>query len=702
MPRWAGSELPRSSFARSARFLSLSKYAIILPVKSTRRWQIIALGALILGATALRFYRLNAQDIWGDEAFSIALSQQPLNVIVAGAADTHPPFYPLLLFGWLKLVGASAFAARALSAWIGVLAVPLIFVLAKRLTARPRVPWLAALLLALSPLLLYYSQETRMYEWVAVLSLWSVYLMLTLTQRGQASKPALGANRPTIFYLAITLLALYTHYSAFFVLAAENIFALIRFGKNRAAWLRWSGAQVLLIAAYIPWVVAQTAFLRGKASGRFSEWGWRGIEMIFGKTFLAFASGLTVDAPLAQVAGALFLIFAALGVWAIVAASKAAAQSDTNRSETDSANRLTEFLPVLGGRLQRSPALLAPIYFIVPVLIAYLVNPIMPFFFERYVLVALPGFILTIAFGLDYMAERSPRAFIGISGVIILLNAFALSNYYFDEAYAKGKYGQMMAYISANAQPGDAIILNNPLQKPLYDYYAPRNIPADYLPNGGVALEDPSSQQQLEALAKQSPRLWLVMFGNPAEYDPTNYLGRWLGAHAFKTYFGGFVDARLTLYVMPSAQPAIRRALNFTLGTNIRLTGYDLDRREVFPGQALQLTLHWQATAPIAQRYKVFAHVIGGVNPATRTPVWAQMDNEPMGDSHPTNAWQVGEPIDDRYGLMLPADIPPGDYLIEIGMYAAATQERLAVFDATGARLPDDRVVLGAARVIER
>ena len=145
-------------------------------------WQKIALLSLILVAAALRLYRLEAQDIWGDEAFSIFLSQQPFHVVIAGGADTHPPFYPALLFFWLELVGSSAFATRALSAFVGTLTVPLIFVLAKRLSARPGVPWFAAILAAISPLMIYYSQETRMYELVAILSLASMYCLTTIPQ----------------------------------------------------------------------------------------------------------------------------------------------------------------------------------------------------------------------------------------------------------------------------------------------------------------------------------------------------------------------------------------------------------------------------------------------------------------------------------------------------------------------------------------
>ncbi|MDE3090231.1 MAG: glycosyltransferase family 39 protein [Chloroflexota bacterium] len=680
-------------------------------MKQAKRLELVALLCLILLAAALRLYRLDAQDIWGDEAFSISLSQQPLSTVIAGAADTHPPLYPLLLFFWLRLVGSSAFATRALSALTGILAIPLIFVIAKRLIpSRPRVAhadfagsaaWFAALLAAVSPLLIYYSQETRMYEPVAVLALASTYFAARVIEAShpERSHPERNAVKSKdaflrAAYFVSTALALYTHYSAFFVLAAQNVFALARLRKDRAALTRWALLQLALVAAYIPWIIVQTSFLRGKASERFDEWGWRGIEMIFGKTFLAFSAGLTVDFPIAQIAAVIFLVLAALGMFAL------------------SRNRGRAFTPVSPesgiGRERPSAnqiqiARLAPLCFIVPVVIAYAINPIMPFFFERYVLVALPGFIVTVALGLDFVARRSTRAAVGIAGILVIVSAFSLWNYYFNDAYAKGKYGQMMAYVASHAQPGDALILNNPLQKPLYNYYAPRGITAFYFPDG-APLEDPQTRQQFEIVAHSHPRLWLVMFGNPAEYDPTGYLERWLGANAFKSFSRGFVDAGLGLYDMPAAA-TIQRPLRATLGENIRLVGYDLDRAQIAPGETLQLTLHWQATAPIAARYKVFTHLIaeatsvGAMNPLTQSPVWAQMDSEPVGGSRPTTTWQAGETIDDRYGLQIPPNTPPGEYTLEVGMYDPATLARLPARDESGARVAEDRVVLGTVRI---
>ncbi len=631
---------------------------------------VLALVLLILLAAGLRFYRLSAQDIWGDEAFSISLSLRPIEQVVAGGADTHPPFYPVLLFFWLKLVGspsgaAGAFLTRALSALMGVLVIPLLFVFAGRLTNR-RAAWLAAGLAAISPLLIYYSQETRMYELVALLALASAFFGARLVD----STPPVSRTRDIVAYVLSTALAFYTHYSAFFVWVAENLFAFIRLRRDRAPLVRWALLQATLLAAYGPWVVVQSAFLQGKGNMRLDEWSWRGVELVLGKTALAFAAGLTLDNPFVQIAAALFLILAALGAWAAA--------------------------PRPGERPGKWLALLA---FLVPMLIAWVVNPIMPFFFERYVLVALPPFYALVALGLDHLARRWPYAVVPAATLCVLISGASLSNYYWNDAYAKGKYGQMMAYVQEHAQAGDALLLNNPLQKPLFDYYRPGSLPAFFLPED-APLEDPRTRQQLDDIAHAHKRLWLVMFGNPVEYDPTGYLERWLGAHAFKSLANGYIDASLSLYVMPSATPVVRHPVGATFAESIQLLGYALDSAEVSPGQVVQLTLDWETSAPIEKRYKVFTHLIGLENPATQSPVWAQMDGEPVGGSRPTAQWQPGETIHDLYGLAVPPNAPRGEYLLEIGMYDPVTLVRLPARDAGGTQLPDDRVVLGTVRVI--
>ncbi|MBI3913421.1 MAG: hypothetical protein HY327_04445, partial [Chloroflexi bacterium] len=418
---------------------------------------------------------------------------------------------------------------------------------------------------------------------------------------------------------------------------------------------------------------------------RFDEWSARGVELIFGKTALAFSAGLTLESPVLQATAIAFFALLGLGIvsgWISGWMSSRAGQ--------------------MGGGERGSPStLIAPLYFFVPLIVAFIVNPILPFFFERYVLVALPGFLLTAALGLEFLARKSNALAISALALLLVSNFQSLNNYYFDDAYAKGKYGQMMAYVSAHAQPGDALVLNNPLQKPLYRYYAPRDLPSFFLPDD-APLEDPSSRAQLEKITREHARVWLVMFGNPAEYDPTNYLQRTLGANAHKAFQQGFVDAALSLYLMPPENAPAFKSVNAALGEKIRLDGYRLDRTAAAPRDDLRLTLDWRADARIEKAYKVFVQIIGGYNPATQSPVWAQMDGAPVGGTFATTQWQTGETITDRYGLNLPENIPPGEYILQVGMYDAATGTRLPVIYADGVRDPDHRIVLTTIKVASR
>ncbi|MGB9799944.1 MAG: hypothetical protein ACPLUL_07620 [Thermanaerothrix sp.] len=60
----------------------------------SKRLQAGLLGLVLLLGLVVRLYRLADRGIWYDDAFSILLSERPLNLIVQGtAADTMPPLY---------------------------------------------------------------------------------------------------------------------------------------------------------------------------------------------------------------------------------------------------------------------------------------------------------------------------------------------------------------------------------------------------------------------------------------------------------------------------------------------------------------------------------------------------------------------------------------------------------------------------------
>jgi hypothetical protein len=133
--------------------------------------------------------------------------------------------------------------------------------------------------------------------------------------------------------------------------------------------------------------------------------------------------------------------------------------------------------------------------------------------------------------------------------------------------------------------------------------------------------------------------------------------------------------------------------VRFNLGNQIALVGYALEGRTVGPGEEIHLTLYWEALAEMERDYTVFTHVIG-----ERDRIWAQVDSQPQGGAAPTSTWSRGQILVDEYHLLVEPDTPPGVYDIEVGLYLAATGERLGLLDEAG-HWTDSRVLLTKVRV---
>ena len=141
--------------------------------------------------------------------------------------------------------------------------------------------------------------------------------------------------------------------------------------------------------------------------------------------------------------------------------------------------------------------------------------------------------------------------------------------------------------------------------------------------------------------------------------------------------------------ILSAADVAIANRLDVDFADGIRLVGYDVETESPQPGGIVYLTLYWQAQEPVAQKYKVFTHLLGEVyNIDNDNFLWGQQDNEPVNNSRPTTTWRSGEIIVDSYAIPIAAQAPPGNYQIEIGLYDPATGARLPL--ASG----DDHLLL--------
>ncbi len=139
---------------------------------------------------------------------------------------------------------------------------------------------------------------------------------------------------------------------------------------------------------------------------------------------------------------------------------------------------------------------------------------------------------------------------------------------------------------------------------------------------------------------------------------------------------------------------AIPNPTYFNLADRVALIGYDLEERVIRPGETLHLTLFWQALKGMEEDYTVFTHLID-----EEERIWGQRDSQPLGGYYPTSFWDVGEVVKDEYELVVQPQAPPGEYLLEVGMYLLETGQRLAVLDEEG---QGDRILLGQVRVISK
>ena len=89
---------------------------------------------LILLGLGLRLARLSFQPLWWDEGYSVWFATHPLAQMASlTAQDIHPPLYYALLHGWAALLGTGPAALRLLSVAVGVLTIPLLYLVARRM-----------------------------------------------------------------------------------------------------------------------------------------------------------------------------------------------------------------------------------------------------------------------------------------------------------------------------------------------------------------------------------------------------------------------------------------------------------------------------------------------------------------------------------------------------------------------------------------
>lgn len=204
---------------------------------------------LVLIAFALRIYRIAEQSIWRDEGVSLQLAASSIPAILADrASNVHPPLYFILLHFWTGVAGFSELSARFFSLFFGVLLVPSLYSVVRKVFGT-RTALATMAIAAFSPLYVVYSQETRVYSMLPLLYLFLIYRLYQLAQGEKL------IWKHWIGLVAVEGLCLYLHYFSILAVAYVNLFLAALWLRRRGAVnLRpWLSSQLLVVLSSVPW-----------------------------------------------------------------------------------------------------------------------------------------------------------------------------------------------------------------------------------------------------------------------------------------------------------------------------------------------------------------------------------------------------------------------------------------------------------------
>ncbi len=635
---------------------------------------------LLIVATGVRFYQLAQQSLWSDEGNSAALAGRTLAQISRdAAADIHPPLYYWMLHLWAGVAGTSEWGLRSFSALLGVL-----LVLATAELARQ---WhgefaglAAALLAALSPFQVYYSQEARMY---VLLALWAVLLMLVFWHYVRAEEQALAANRarslPGWRGLLLGLVAaagLYTHYVFPLMIAlVAGLYVLWLLSTRRAGMparrlLAFALSLGVALLLYLPWAGVAIRQLSSWPSTGPAERGLAAIQSAIAMLLYGPAASLSVQPLVIALAGIVALVGAIPWRWV------------ASRVPRARPNRSIYWMRWL-----------APLLWAFGPLLMMLAFGLFKDAYMKFLLLASPAWVILLARGLTAPTHAlrailpdpppgrpaflAPAVMFGsawfVAGglAVALASGAALARAFEDPTVARDDYRGIADFITATAGSADAILLHAPGQSEVFDYYYHGPLPIFALPRQRP-LDVTQTERDLDQLV--SYRKVYALYWATAEADPDGLIERWMNTRGYKTLDQWQGNVRLVVYVMPEQRPPDESVdgIRMQFGEQIALTAYRSWNLQPMAGEVTQLQLEWQASSRPVRRYKTFLQLLD-----EHDHVIAQRDAEPAGESNPTDRWQAGEVVTDNHGLLIPPGTPPGTYRRIVGMYDRETMERL-------------------------
>ncbi len=620
---------------------------------SRQRQHWLILLVLILSGFALRLFQLNQASLRGDEAFTVLhWMREPLSQTLSSIVtiDPQPPLAYAIYYIYGQIVGSQEFVVRFLPAFLNLIGIPALYAIGKRLGSR-QIGYIAALLFAISPAILWHAQDARNYPIWAAAAAVSLWLGLVALKRQRLID--------WVLFIAASAVACYLYYLQLFFVAVLNLYVIFIYWHNRKLLVQWFASQLVLALVLAPWFL-QPQLLSGGGYGgtagqlEISEYITAFIPtLIYGSSLSRDISGLAIVCALALMG---------VGVY------------------------------VLWGK-NRKAVLLCLLMGIVPLILIGIVSLRLNVFVPRYVLAASIAYFVLIGAGIYavwYSRNNVIRvAVAGISFIFVSALALSLFNYYFVNDYAKSPHWRELAnYLNLRVSPEDSII-NTSADPALTFYLNELGVPAEelYLP-----ANPDQPMEEIEALIQErldnDTTLWVVaqpQSGWENAHAPEGYL-RENAQRLRQTSISGLRVEEFHQWQTGT----LNGSLPINFGEIAELVGSQLDAPP-YPDNQLVLQLVWRAVGQSEIPLKFFVHLRSS-DSDSQAPA-AQDDQFIQEGRTDTSAWAIGSLFRDAYSIPLEG-VSPGEYALYVGIYDPVTGERLLVNDSAS-----DSVLIGTVTI---
>jgi mannosyltransferase len=521
---------------------------------TSNSWLILAIVALAL---VLRLINLGGRPLWYDEAFAVLYAEKPLATMLYGtitqvegaAADVHPLFFYSTLHAWMLVVGQSPFAVRSLSVLLGTATVAMGYLLARRLFDR-QVGLAAAVVIAVAPFHVYYSQEARMYALLGFAAVTMTYFFV----RAWAN----GGPGNWLAFGVFGALTLYAHNLGAMFLAGLDLWVLWTW--LQPGGLRWRNfrplffSHLLILGLFAPWLIVVPSQL-----GKIQQAYWveqPGLVNLI-QTILIFHFAYDNQ----SLPGWLLppaLLFSLL-IIAVLAFELIRQRQPLNSQQL---NDIGDSSPEGTYGLLPTPYFLFLSLTIIPILLTFLASQFQPVYIVRALLPSALAYYVLVAAVLITGSMPKPVKW-GLllpSGLIV---AASLVNHYSYARFPRPPFDDVAVYLRAHYQPADVIVHSNKLTffpTHYYDRSLPQAFVADEPGSPSDTLAYPT-QQALGLFATSDiatatlghERVWFVVFRRAVEeYRVAGYPDHpqrlWLEQHYTLVSVASFNDVDVYQY----------------------------------------------------------------------------------------------------------------------------------------------------------